>query len=181
MTYTTPPDKATGDTVSESDWDTYIRANMIDLDARIQANTFSGCLLERTSAQSIPDSATTNLTLPTETIDEGGWFPGSGATITVPAGAIPSGYTKITVRIEVAIEWDADATGRRTVDIYKNGAIVGPIYQQDASSISFGQINNRTYWFEAGDEIVVKLFQDSGGALDLNSALVTIARVSYFN
>lgn len=180
MTYTSLSSKSTGDTITASDW-ALIDSDLDDLDARITANTFSGTILTRLTTQSIPDSAATPLNLTAEVIDEGSWFPGSGTTITVPAGAIPSGYTKVVCRLEINAEWTANATGRRTMDIYKNGSIIGPIFQQDASTISFGQSNSRTFWFEAGDTITFQLYQDSGGALNLNSALVTVARVGYFN
>lgn len=180
MSYSTLASKSSGDPISVTDWST-LRDDLTDHEARIQANTFSGCILERTSVQSIPDATGTGVSLTVETLDEGGWFPGSGSTITVPSAAIPAGYTNIVVRIEVNVEWDDNPTGRRTVNINKNAALLGPNFQMDAPSISLGQSNTRTYWFEAGDTINVQVFQDSGGALDLNSALVTIARIGYFN
>jgi len=181
MTYTSLSSKATGDTISASDW-ALIDGDLDDLDARVSANTFSGCSLERTSTQSIPDSAGTLLALTSEIIDEGGWFPGSGATITVPAGAFPSGYSKIMVSLQCAIEWANGTAGRRTLDILKNGSLIGPVQQfVPATSLAVGQSNVRSFWFETGDTITFQVYQDSGGSLNVNSAIVTVARVGYFN
>lgn len=181
MTYTSLSSKSTGDTITASDW-ALIDSDLDDLDARVTANTFSGCTIERTTTQSIPDSTLTPLNLTAEIIDEGSWFPGSGTTVTVPAGAIPSGYTKLMIHIQVSLEWEGNTTGRRTLNIFKNGSLIGPNFQQAVgSSLSFAQINNRTYWFESGDTIQVQAYQDSGGSLDVNSALVTVARIGYFN
>jgi hypothetical protein len=185
VTYSVVPTKATGDLLASSDWNTYVRDNFADHEARISANTYSGCLLTRTTNQSIPDASTTAITWTAETTDQGGWFTPSSSTITVPSGALPSGYTTIVLSIGVIAPWAGNAVGARSVAVYKNGATAG------GSSIGAPDAFDMSMVFTIpdievvpGDTIVINVAQTSGGALNLLGSSLpmrcSVRRVGYF-
>lgn len=176
MSFTTVSTKATGDTVSQSDWNTYIRDNEADLDARISANTFSGCILTRASNQSIPDTTNTLVSWTAETLDVGGWFTPSGTTITVPAGAIPSGYTNIIVEIGCLLVWAGNTVGTRKMEIYQNGAslfVLDTVSPPDATNLTIVR-TSLPIPAVAGDTFAINVAQSSTGALNLIGATSTL-------
>lgn len=185
MAYSAVSTKATGDTVAASDWNTYLRDNMADHEARIGAIAYSGCRVTRASNQSIADATTTAVSWTAETTDQGGWFPGTGTTATVPAGALPSGYTTLMVSMSVQIYWESNATGSRAVIMYKNGVEFAHQKIVPGFTGTFAQV------FTApdidavvGDTFMVQVAQSSGGALNVAgataTAAMTIRRVGYY-
>ena len=182
MTYTAVSTKATGDTISATDWNTYIKDNAADFDARLQAVTFKGAKWTRTTTQSIPDSASTAAQFATaETYDEGGWgLTASNTTITVPSTAFPTGYTTIVVRVIASVEWANNATGRRILDVYKNGVVQQPLQITAGSNISLGMINVSEFEVVVGDTITTSLYQDTGGALNINKGVLTVSRAGFY-
>lgn len=181
MAYTTPATKATGDLLSATDWNTYVRDDMEYLNARAQEVAFKGVRIVRTTNQSIPDSALTTVTWPDgETFDEGGWFSGTGGTVTVPSGAIPSGFTNIVVQVSCYIFWDANATGRRYLSLLKNGTefTSGTDWPQSANTFAIpvsAPIN-----VASGDTITVEAFQSSGGALNIENGALAVVRLGAY-
>ena len=185
MTYSTVSTKATGDTVAASDWNTYLRDNMADHEARIGAIAYSGCRVVRTTNQSIPDSTYTAISFTAETTDQGGWFPTTGTTATVPSGALPPGYTTLVLQVSVQLYWAGNATGQRVVRILKNGVEFFSWAQGPAGASNFGMGGTATdVTAVPSDTITVEVNQSSGGALNLIGATQEIAlsirRVGYY-
>lgn len=68
----------------------------------------------------------------------------------------------------VAIE--ADATGRRILDIYLNGTTTIAQQEWNPSNNVEGRIEVSTsWWMEAGDYVTLRLYQNSGGNLAIYS------------
>lgn len=186
MTYTAVPAKSTGDLLAASDWGTYVKDNLADHEARISANSYSGCLLMRTTNQSIPSATDTLVSWNTETVDQGGWFPSTGTTVTVPAGALPSGFTTILVSISWAVPFAANATGARKVEIWKNAALYRTEYYNgalDASALAISATGPDIPCVP-GDTFALNVSQSSGGALNLSGATLNLSmsvrRVNYY-
>lgn len=129
----------------------------------------------RSASQSIPDDTTTAVTFQSEVYDEGGWIAVSSTTITVPAGAIPAGYTTVIVDVEFTADFATDSTGRRQAIPYKNGvALMGP-----GTAAATGQntwvLGALKTTAEAGDEFTMDVYQNSGGSLDLLNVSLAVA------
>lgn len=176
MTYSTVSTKATGDAIAASDWNTYIRDNLADHEARMTAQSFSGALVTRTTNQSLTTATNTLISWTTETTDQGGWFPGSGTTFTVPSGALPSGFTYVVVQISVTVPWEGNSTGTRKVEIYKNAALYALL-----NVTSPPDANNFAVTVTApdiscipGDTFAINVSQSSGGALNLLGASASL-------
>ena len=184
MTYSTVSTKATGDTVAASDWNTYLRDNMADHEARIGAIAYSGCRVVRTTNQSISSGAYTAVSFTAETTDQGGWFPTTGTTVTVPAGALPSGFTTLMVQQSVSLFWAGNSTGDRVIRFLKNGVTyfstaspaLASDFGQGATAPDIDCVPTDTFTCEVN--------QSSGGALNLIGASSTLSmsvrRVGYF-
>ena len=184
MTYSTPPTEATGNTLAAGDWNTYVRDNFEDHEARIRANTFAGAVVTRASDQSIPNAAFTAITWTAETTDQGGWITTSSTTFTVPSSAIVAGYSSITVSFGVSIYWDGNTTGGRGIRFMKNGTA----YAGDTRDASPGDMGITIVAPDivagVGDTFTCEIYQDSGGALNAIGGtfplMATIRRASYF-
>lgn len=185
MAYSTVSTKATGDTVAASDWNTYIRDNLADHEARIGAIAYSGCRVTRVTDQAIADNTLTAVTWTAETTDQGGWFPSSGTTVTVPTSALPSGYTTLMVSMSVQIYWESNATGSRHVVLYKNGT------EFAAQKIAPGFTGTFAQVFTApdidavpGDTFLVQVIHSAGASLNIagatKTAAMSIRRVHYY-
>lgn len=123
-----------------------------------------GVHLERASNQSIPDAAYTEVVFDAAAIKEvGGAWDGTNLTIEV------TGWYLVSMNARFA----ANATGTRGLRLYKNNAIAWSPANQDAVQAS-GQatiIDAATPMFlEKGDVLDMRVFQSSGGALDLQTA-----------
>lgn len=183
MTYSVVSTKATGDTVAASDWNTYLRDNLADHEARIIGNTFSGASVTRASNQSISTAAWTAVSWTAESTDQGGWIATTSTTFTVPAGAIVAGYTSIFVSFGVSIYWAANSTGGRGLRFLKNGTE----YAGDTRLATTGAMGVTVVAPDiiavAGDTFTCEIYQDSGGALNAiggtNALMATIRRTNY--
>ena len=185
MTYSTVPTKFTGDTLAANDWNTYVRDNLADHEARIGAIAYSGCRVTRVTDQAIADNTLTAVTWTAETTDQGGWFPGTGTTATVPASALPSGYTTLMVSMAVQIYWESSSTGSRSVLLLKNGTEFANQKIVPGFTGTFAQV------FTApdidavpGDTFVVQVGHSSGASLNVagatRTAAMSIRRVGYY-
>lgn len=185
MTYSAVPSKATGDTVSAGDWGTYLKDNLADHEARITANSYSGCRLTRDTDQNISDTTLTPVVWTHEIVDQGGWYPGSGSTVTVPAAALPPGYTTVIVSMSVQIWWDSDADGTRSVAFYKNGVEFARQKMVAGYTGIFGQVvAPPDIDAEPTDTFQVQVIHSAGGTLALvgssNLLALSIRREGYF-
>jgi hypothetical protein len=124
--------------------------------------------LEHSVAQSIPDSTTTVLDWDTEAYDPKnlhGVAPTAEITI-VTAGTYVGG---------VYIAWTANNTGSRFVEVQGNAGVWGRIAADRRLSTSGAETHLviPDIVAAAGDKVRVRVFQDSGGPLDILASVAT--------
>lgn len=148
------------------------------LKAKADINTFEGIALARTTNQSIATATWTAISWSSASIMVGGTWWTSGATITVPAGTVPSGYTSAILEISASARFDVNGTGVRFIDVTVNGAEVEQSYATSglASDTTPVQI---IVWAQVadGDTIQVRVDQNSGGALNCSHGVAHIKRI----
>lgn len=120
-----------------------------------------GCSLYRTSVQSIPNSTETAISWDGETYDPFGMHEG----VTNPSRmtvAVPGRYLVV-----VVAKFATNASGDRSLRLFKNGAIV--TYVTDRANSAGSSYKSFTYVLElaASDYIEIYAHQTSGTALDL--------------
>jgi hypothetical protein len=127
--------------------------------------TFAGCRVLLTANQSVANSTDVAITFTDETYDTDGYHSNSTNTsrLTVPSGK--AGYYQINANIT----WAANASGIRDFNIYKNGnrANYFTFNPQASNSQSF-QLSSILYG-AVGDYFEMFVFQNSGGALNVQS------------
>lgn len=175
MAYVDPTDAVSGGTATADDYNV-VTEDIRFLYARSEANTWSAVQGVRNTTQAIADDNEESIVFNVESFDVGGWFDGNDATFITPAAAIPDGATEIAVNIVASVEFDQDNAGQRRIKILKNGASAGS-KQIDALAGGGTVIDiDRYITLEAGDEIEIAVWQDSGSSLDVTAALVAIVR-----
>lgn len=119
-----------------------------------------------TTAQSIPNATVTAITFNAESADVGSLHDLSTnpSRITIPTG----GSGRYLIKSQVA--FDANATGRRVVYIYKNASEVARanLFTADGSEDTYVHIEYDDLLAAAGDYYEVRVYQNSTGALDVN-------------
>lgn len=173
MAYVTPPTAVSGGTATAADFNV-LGADIEYLYGVVQGVGFSAVKLVKTS-QSITDSAYTNISWASESYDYGGWW-SSGVQATVPAGAIPAGYTSIAVVMGINLRWAANATGSRRISFKLNDVEFAAQSLSGISGDTLGMVFSDFVVVEAGDLLKVQVYQSSGGNLDLDYAYLTIVR-----
>lgn len=127
--------------------------------------------------QSVPDATATSLSWATEDSDtDGMWVIGSPTIFTVPHGVQR-------VRVSASLQWAANATGIRQVSVLKNGA--GGYAGQSTvlapnAGASFGNCMfcaTDVLAVAEGDTLEVSVYQNSGGALNVNALGMTWVHV----
>jgi hypothetical protein len=112
-------------------------------------------------AYSIANNTWTKVTFNQETYDAGG-YASSGSTITIPSGK--GGYYLVTGWAY----WDQNATGSRSLKIYKNGsAVYASRGFASNASIYPGSLISNVVSVSATDTIELYAYQNSGGSLNL--------------
>jgi hypothetical protein len=159
MAWTTPKTWTTGEVLTSSDMNTYVRDNLSHL------NQFGGALVARSTNLNVADSTNTTVTwgtTPTGTYQQGGtwWSSGNPSRLTVPAA-----FNERWVRVGAQISWDSNATGRRRIDL----RLGGTDWIRDEGSAADGnfQFSHRVLsepWrVFTGNYFEVQVFQTSGG------------------
>lgn len=172
MTWTSP--KTMGSEIgTSSDWNTYVRDNELYLYGLATGTTFSGVFLSRAASQSVSDSTATNISWDTENFDYGAWW-SSGANITVPAGAIPTGFTTIAVWVIPILSFPTDADGKRRVIINKNGAEQERMTLSAVSDDPTIVILPTLITVVAADVITIQAYHTAGGALNVTASVKVI-------
>jgi hypothetical protein len=125
--------------------------------------TFAGCLLLRSGNQSIANSTDVAVLFDVETFDVGGYHSTVTNTsrITIPSGK--GGYYQFNYNVM----WASNSSGLREVMLFKNGTRV---QYYTALAISSGSQSQAITMIQAGavnDYFEVYVFQNSGGALNL--------------
>lgn len=174
MAWTDPP-TWTAATLTSSQMNQYVSANLTYLKGIADGLSFSGADLSRTAATSINDSTSTAITWSAEIYDYGSWF-ASGTNIVVPAGAIPSGYTTIAVMVSGRVLFSANSTGYRRLYLLKNGtAFASPkttAINGDTTDLDVMRITTAV----AGDIFTLEVYQNSGGALNVHNSQIACVR-----
>lgn len=171
----TPQKTWSSEVLTSSDLNVYLRDDMEYLKGVVDGVGFSAVHVSRAATQSIPDGADTDVVFDTENLDFGGWWT-SGATITVPAGAVPSGFTTIAVHLIPKLNFATDATGNRRLLILVNGA---EIERMTLSALTGDPtvVQHSTYAeVAAGDTIKLQAYQNSGGNLNLQAGGIWVVR-----
>lgn len=175
MAYTTM--KVWGsETLTASDMTTYLTNNIEYLYGQVQGLVFSGVNLRRTSDQTLTTATNTDVTWQSEDLDVGGWW-SSGATITVPASAIPTGYTTIAIAVSVALRFATNSSGGRAALLLVNGAEVDNAYVGAASDTVTGVTLVTATTVVAADTIKIQARQNAGVNLAMDVAKVRIYRI----
>jgi hypothetical protein len=129
---------------------------------------FSGALIYGSSAQGIPNNATTVVTFDSEAYDIGGYHDNvtNNERITVPTGK--DGYFFVFAKIN----WNNAASGRRLMEIYKNNStIITQLEFLPASSIDVVGFVGVAINAVATDYFSLKVYQTSGGTLNANKGV----------
>lgn len=177
MAYSDPRTWATGDIVTASALNQDLRDNVAYLKGITEGVTFSGTKVTRdgAAAQSIPDATDTDVTFTAESFDAGAWW-SSGATVTVPSGAIPSGYTTIAVLLIGIVRFVSNSTGGRKIIFLKNGSEVDSLsvaaQSGEATTVSLTAFATCS----AADTFKMQVRQSSTAALNMDVARFTIVR-----
>lgn len=135
-----------------------------------RSRQFMGALVNKSAAQSIANNSAAVLTWNTEQFDEGGWHSTSSNTsrLTVPDGVR-------LVRVYANVRFDDNSTGYRQLQIIKNGStFIGTPNARAMAITSATQptllsVNTGPVLVESGDYFEAEVFQNSGGALDLQN------------
>lgn len=133
--------------------------------------SFAGCLIQKTTNQSIPASTVTYFAWDTEIYDIGGFRDN----VTNPTRiTIPAGISR--VQLFAQVDWTANSTGTRNSAIPKNGAgtYPGVALDERAASVSSTQpFATPVLEVEEGDYFEVSVYQRSGGALNVDAVAST--------
>lgn len=124
--------------------------------------TFVGCAVYSSATQSLTNNVLTALTWDTETYDTNAFHSTSSNTSRI---TIPSGYDG-KYRIGGLVSFHPNGTGRRELQLYKNGAVLAYGNTVIGSATDF--IGNYMDWsttLVAGDYVELYALQSSGGAL----------------
>lgn len=176
MTWTTPPTFVDATDLPASDLN-ILGDDLVYLKGITDSVSASGVQVTRVGTQSVSTSTSTTVTFTAEVFDLGSWY-STGTDITVPAGAIPGGYTTIIVDIDAECRFASNATGARAMTIYLNGAAVDPgrrfaaVGGGDSTDIGM----SRKISVAAGDVITLRVYQNSGSSLNVSNVVMSVMR-----
>lgn len=156
LSFTTVPDKATGDIFTEAMWDTYIRDNI-----NLVGNPPTACATSNAVQSIATGSYAVSATLQVEEWDTDTMYTPGNASIVVNT---PGLYL-----VHWALYWAA-AGGRREAQLTfatPSGSFNNIVTSGSVTINMYASIKKR---FVAGQSMYIVPFQDSGAALNLNYA-----------
>jgi len=164
MAWTAPKTYAGNSAATSADRNTYERDNLNWL-----ANDRPRAGAVRSASLSVPDGASTAVTLPqTDEFDVGPMHdPASNSErLTIPTGG--NGL----YLLEGMISWTANSVGRRILVLYRNGSQVTGIGDTRAPDTGGSTLQSFSVLMQlvAGDFVEMQATQSSGGALNLTNA-----------
>lgn len=172
---TTPPTWSPNTIVASSDLQLLSDA-ILELQARADGTDYVGVRVVRTTNQSISNSTQTSISFSAQSYDLGGAW-SSGTNVVVPAAWIPAGATTVAIRGIARVRFSNNATGVRNVEIVREGTTfaqnIEPGYASDDTHVLVVDVDPDA---EAGDVITLDVTQNSGGALNVEFASLTIER-----
>lgn len=175
MAWSTPK-TWTSETLTSSDMNTYLSDNLSYLKGIVDGVGFSGVEALRSTNQSISNGSDTNVSFTSEGFDYGGWFGGSGTAVTVPSGAVPTGYTTIAVGVYVRGRFASNGTGYRRLTLVINGTDEAAM-SVDANSGAETEVAFTDFAIvSAGDLLTLEAYQTSGGNLNLEVCSLRVVR-----
>lgn len=174
MAYTTPPTWSPDTIVASSDLQ-ILSDDITYLKGQTDLAVFSGAYATRGTNLSVSDSTDTDVTLTSETWDEGSWIAVTSATFTVPASAVPPGYTTVIVDIRANVLWAGNSSGARRIIINKTGTQIRSKAHDMYSASAFPQDLAVLEPAVAGDTFKLQVWQNSGGALNVSSASLSVS------
>jgi len=142
----------------------------------VQGTTFSGVQLTRTTDQTLATGAGEYVSWNSQIFDFGGWW-STGTAITVPAGAIPDGFTRIAILVFGRIKFESDDTGARRIQVHVNGTsvgsrTVGSLTGGDPTDIQISEVTT----VEAGDIVKLEGYHTAGHNLNLSACDISVLR-----
>jgi hypothetical protein len=174
MAYTTPPTFVSGDPLTAAQLNV-LTDDIVYLAGIAAGVTFSGTQVSRAADQSIADGVAEYISFSAESFDYGGWW-STGTTVTVPAGAIPAGFTTIALLVFGRIRYDDDATGHRRIALHKNGSAFGSkTVDGTAGEVTDLDISD-VVTVVAGDTIKLEAYQTAGHSLHAHDVQMTVVR-----
>jgi hypothetical protein len=176
MPYNAPPTFVDGDPLPAADLNV-LGDDIEYLYGVSQGVTASGVQVSRSSNQAVSSGSHAYVSFEAEAFDFGGWW-SSGTTITVPAGAIPAGFTTILLQVAVNAKFASNGTGIRRIEVHKNGASFGSWQVSAISGDQTDLILPEWTTVAAGDTIKLDVYQTSGSSLNLTEARMTVMRVA---
>lgn len=175
MAYSTSPTFTPGTELAAADLN-QLGDNITYLKAQTDLAVLSGTLVTRTTNQSISNNSYTDVTFTTEVFDQGGWIAVSATTITVPASAIPPGYTTVALDIRPTAQFASNATGKRSAIVTQSGTtIISASLAADSSSNTDIPLTSTLVSAVVGDTFKLSVYQNSGGSLNLVAARLVVA------
>lgn len=138
---------------------------------------FSGVALFNSTNVSISNNTDTVMTWDSESYDTDGFHSTTTNTdrITAPSGK--AGY----YTINCILQYSANATGQRFVQVFKNNSYVAATSYQTTASGQIWQQVSATVYLAVGDYLTIKGYQNSGSTLNMlgGSALYSVCYVQY--
>jgi hypothetical protein len=130
--------------------------------------TFSGCLARISSTFDIANNSLVAVQFTVEDYDTDTWHDNSTNTTRF---TVPSGVTR--VQMACHLNWQSNSSGRRTLEIHKNGSAAVGLRGLSQSPIAGAQLDQgyvtAVVSCTSGDYFELKVLQDSGSTLTLFS------------
>lgn len=132
--------------------------------------TMPCCIATRLAAQSLVNNAPNGVIFDTEVFDNAAMFVGPSINVTVPDAGVytVSGWCQIT----------ANTTGMRSLEIVQNGVVVLSAAGSAPSTFDARLALSNDFSAAAGDTFGLVAFQNSGIALNLTGARISVRRSS---
>lgn len=151
-----------------------VNSGATDLEWSSVSSTYSGASVYGSANQSIANSTNTTVTWNTEAFDTNSYHSTSTNTERFTIPSAKTGYYQLTF----FARWAGNATGRRISYIYKNNAIAVSSEAVPLAGGGVGVLCQKVIYCSANDYLDCRVFQTSGGSLDLEKSNDTEA--SYF-
>lgn len=142
-----------------------------DHDAILLAQDPPGCLITRAAAQSINNTAFTQITFDTELSDNDGMFAASSTTVTIQH----DGYYLVVY----GVDWGNSATGTRVANVLQNGTAVpaGGLELPTPATGNCVFTGSTVITAVTSDTVKLEVWQNSGGALNVDKARLAVVRL----
>ena len=164
MAYVTPPTFVSGAVLTAAQLNV-LGDDIVYLKAQADGVAVQGVYLTRSTGLSLANVTYVDIPWTTENVDVGGWHAAGSTDIVIPAGAIPSGFSSILVRVDAVVTFASNNANSRGIAIVLNGSSIGAQFVQAINGDSTTM--NTFAWAVcvAGDVLKVQAWQSSGVTL----------------